>query len=95
MSFLEVIKKINEEFRITLPENIVHFCDELVEIQTEAIYKTLDSADKHEINHKHAFGALVYGLQQYFDLHEFDSYKKTEEQASWKDRMMGHFMKGE
>ena len=68
MSFIESIKKINEEFRGILPENIVHFCDELVEIQLEATHKTLDSADKHKIDHPDALSALChgfYGLLEY------------------------------
>lgn len=126
MSFLEEIKKLNEEIRGILPENIVHFCDELVEIQLEAINKTLDSADKHGIDRKHALASFASGLQNYCYFYEFDSCKKTddentckdtecpfycekqncvakegcggytpEEQDSWKDRMMKHFVKGE
>lgn len=85
MSFIESIKKINEEFRVILPENIVHFCDELVEIQLEAIHKTLDSADKHGIDRKHALGSFASGLKNACDFYNFDNYKKTEDENTCKD----------
>ena len=128
MSFLEDIKKLNEKIRGILPENIVHFSDDLVEIQLEAIHKTLDCADKHKIEHSDALCALVSGLKGAFEHFDFCNYKMDknvaentckdkfcefhtdkedcpakegcagytpEEQTSWKDSMMKHFVKGE
>ena len=108
MSLLEEIKKSNEEIREILPENIVRFTDDLVEIQMKAIHKTLDCADKHEIEHSDALHTLIGGLNGFFEHFYFSNYLNqecdaeegcagytTEEQPSWKDSMMKHFMKGE
>ena len=128
MSLLEEIKAFKEKIERILPENIVHFSDELVEIQIEAIHKTLDCADKHKIDRSDALCALVSGLKCAFEHFDFCNYKMDknvaentckstecpfycekqdcvakegcggytpEEQSSWKDRMMEHFVKGD
>lgn len=70
MSFLEDIKELNEKIKGILPENIINFTDELVEIQMEAFRKTLDSADKHKIDHPDALSALCNGFNGLFKYSE-------------------------
>lgn len=105
MSLLEEIKAFKEKIERILPENIVHFSDELVEIQIEAIHKTLDCADKYEIDHSDALCALVSGLKGSFEHFDFNNYEflkcaaentcKDTEQDSWKESVMKHFVEGE
>lgn len=128
MSFFEEIEKENEKIKEILPEKYICFTDELVEIQLEAIHKTLKSAEKHDIDRSEAVGALVSGIQGAYAIFNFNDYEflkcpaentckdtecpfycekqdcvakegcggyTPEENASWKDRMMEHFVKGE
>lgn len=75
MSFFEEIEKENEKIKEILPEKYIYFTDELVEIQLEAIHKTLKSAEKHDIDRSEAVDTLVSGIQGACAIFNFNNYE--------------------
>ena len=68
---------------------------ELVEIQTDAINKTVELADKHGLDRDFIFESMVGGLIKVAMAGTLKEYKATKTGAEWKEHMMNHFTKGE
>ena len=68
---------------------------ELTEIQTEAINKTVELADKYGLDRDFVIHTMVVNLSIASELGSFKEYKITKTGAEWKEHMMQHFTKGE
>jgi hypothetical protein len=68
---------------------------ELVEIQTDAINKTVELADKYGLDRDFIFENLIGGLMKVCSAGTLKEYKVTKTGAEWKEHMMNHFTKGD
>lgn len=68
---------------------------ELTEIQTDAINKTVELADKYGLDRDVIFKSMIGGLMNVYSLGTLKEYKTTKTGAEWKEHMMKHFTKGE
>jgi 3-hydroxyisobutyrate dehydrogenase-like beta-hydroxyacid dehydrogenase len=76
-------------------DKIVKLSMELTEIQTEAVNKTVELADKYGIDRDVVFETMIGGLMKASMAGTLKEYKVTKTGAEWKEHMMKHFTKGE